>query len=393
MRTELDARAMTTLSGGHLATDFAAGGVAALLPFFVDRFDLSYTLTAVLFLCSTVASSFVQPAFGLLSDRAGALWLIPFGTGLAGVGIGLAAIAPSYPLVLVLVFASGIGIAAFHPEATKFAALASGLRRARGMSYFNIGGNAGYALAPILITPLVLWLGLAGGLVAALPVLVFALYLWRYQPRLRALEETGSTRFFEGIDRPGAMTVLTLVVVLRTVAWFGLLTFVPLWIVSEGGTEGEGNRELAVMLVAGAIGTLLIGRVADRLGLRTTLLATQVAIAPLMLVFVLVGGVAGTAALAVIGMCVVGTFGVTTVLGQQYLPCHVGVSAGLTIGLAIGLGGVASVAIGALADAVDLRTALLASTLAPLVGVLLCLALPAPAPLPRLDAKPATSIV
>ena len=382
---------MTTLSAGHLATDFAAGGVAALLPFFVDRFGLSYTLTALLMLCSTVASSFIQPAFGLWSDRVGATWLIPVGVGLAGVGIGLAAIAPSYPLVLVLVFVSGIGIAAFHPEATKFAALASGLRRARGMSYFNIGGNAGYALAPILVTPLVLWLGLVGGLVAAVPVVAFALYLWRYRPRLRMLEHGGSLRIFEGVDRPGAMTVLTLVVVLRSVAWFGLITFVPLWIVSEGGTEGEGNRELAVLLVAGAVGTLLIGRVADRLGLRMTLLVTQIAIAPLMLVFVLVGGVGGTVALALIGMCVVGTFGVTTVLGQQYLPCHVGVAAGLTIGLAIGVGGVTAIGVGAIADAVDLRTALLACTAAPLVGVFFCLALPAPAGAPRLSSQPVPS--
>lgn len=391
MRTELDPGAMRVLSGGHLATDFAAGGVAALLPFFVDRFDLSYTLSALLMLCSTVASSFVQPAFGLWSDRVGALWLIPFGTGLAGVAIGLAAVAPSYPLVLVLVFASGIGVAAFHPEATKFASLASGLRRARGMSYFNIGGNAGYALAPILVTPLVLWLGLAGGLVAAVPVVALALLLWRYQPRLRALGASGTARVFPGSDRPGAMIVLTVVVLLRTVAWFALLTFVPLWIVSEGRTEGEGNRQLAVMLVSGAVGTLLIGRIADRLGLRATLLATQVLIGPLMLVFVLVGGAPGTVALALVGMSTVGTFGVTTVLGQQYLPHHVGVAAGLTIGLAIGLGGVTSVAVGALADAIDLRTALLVSAAAPLLGVLFCAALPAPAAPARLTPEPAAS--
>ncbi|HJU48357.1 MAG TPA: MFS transporter, partial [Gaiellaceae bacterium] len=283
------------------------------------------------------------------------------------------------------------GVAAFHPEATKFAALASGLRRAQGMSYFNIGGNAGYAAAPILMTPLVLWLGLEGGLVAAVPVIACALFLWRYQPRLRALEATGSLRIFDGVDRPAAMTVLTFVVLLRTVAWFALLTFVPLWIVSEGGTKGEGNRDLAVMLVSGAIGTLLIGRIADRLGLRATLIVTQVAIAPLMLVFVLVGGVAGTIALAFIGMCVVGTFGVTTVLGQRYLPCHVGVAAGLTIGLAIGLGGVTAVAVGAVADAIDLQTALLACTVAPLIGVFFCLALPSPDAPARLAPEPLTS--
>jgi len=154
-------------------------------------------MVGALVLAATISSSLIQPAFGLWSDRVGALWLIPAGALLAGVGIGLAAVAPSYPLVLLLVFASGIGVAAFHPEATKFAALASGLHRARGMSYFNIGGNAGYALAPILITPLVLWLGVVGGLVAALPVVAYALFLWLVQPRLRVLETGSSVRVFD----------------------------------------------------------------------------------------------------------------------------------------------------------------------------------------------------
>ena len=122
MRAEIDRRAMAALSGGHLATDFASGGVPALLPFFVDRFGLTYTLTALLMLAATISSSLVQPLFGLWSDRRGVIWLIPGGVALAGLGLGLAAVTPSYPLVLVLVFASGLGIAAFHPEGAKFPA-------------------------------------------------------------------------------------------------------------------------------------------------------------------------------------------------------------------------------------------------------------------------------
>ena len=107
MRDELDRQAMATLSGGHLAVDFASGAVPALLPFFVLEFDLSYTATAVLMLAVLASSSFVQPLFGLWSDRRGAAWLLPGGVGLAAVGTGLAAVAPSYVLVLVLVFLRG----------------------------------------------------------------------------------------------------------------------------------------------------------------------------------------------------------------------------------------------------------------------------------------------
>ena len=98
----------------------------------------------MLLLAATVSSSLVQPLFGLWSDRRGALWLLPGGALLAAVGIGGAAVSPVYPLVVLLVFVGGLGVAAFHPEGAKFAAYASGRRRASGMSYLNVGGDTGY---------------------------------------------------------------------------------------------------------------------------------------------------------------------------------------------------------------------------------------------------------
>ena len=191
MRETIDRKGMSVLSSGHLATDFASGAVPALLPFFTVKFDLSYTLTAVLILAALISSSVVQPLFGLWSDRRGALWLLPAGLALAGGGLGLAAVAPSYPVLLALIFIAGIGIAAFHPEGAKFAVFLSGKKRASGMSLFNIGGNLGYALGPIIVTPLVLWLGLGpGGLLASVPVVIASVavlgalpYLARQRPQ------------------------------------------------------------------------------------------------------------------------------------------------------------------------------------------------------------------
>jgi FSR family fosmidomycin resistance protein-like MFS transporter len=379
---------MGALSGGHLATDFASGMVPALIPFFADEFDLSYTLTALIMLAATLSSSIVQPLFGLWSDRRGAMWLLPVGVGLAGTGTGLASVAPSYALVVALVFVAGVGIAAFHPEGAKFAKYASGRKRASGMSYFNIGGNTGYALGPIVVTPLVLWLGLAGGLVAALPVLAVALVLGRLLPYLRMLRpaENGAGAAV-GQDDARAMWLLGAVIVLRSIAWFGLLTFVPLWAVSIGQSEAEGNRLLALMLVAGATGTLLLGPVADRIGLRRTLVLTQAALPVLIVVFVLAGGAVGGLALMLVGACVVGTFAPTMVLSQLYLPRHVGVASGLAVGLGM-VGGAAAVALGALADAVDLEAALYACAVAPAIGVVLALMLPAPRRAARLEPEP-----
>ena len=383
---------MIALSAGHLAVDFASGSVPALIPFLTDKFDLNYAFAAMLLLAATVSSSVVQPLFGLRSDRRGALWLIPGGAALAAVGVGLAAISPTYFLVLVLVLVGGVGVAAFHPEGAKFAAYASGRELARGMSYFNIGGNSGYAFGAYATGLLVRPLGLVGGLVAMIPVLLVSFVLIRVMPQLRALKPASSgSKLVRGDDRRGAMALLGSIIALRSVAWFTLLAFVPLWAERHGDSKAEAGRLLFLMLLAGATGTILIGAVADRIGLRRTLVITQTLLTPLILTFVYVGGVLGAAALMLVGMCVVGTFGVTMVLSQLYLPRHVGMASGLSIGLAMGVGGVAAVILGAVADAIDLKTALTICALAPALGVVLCFFLPAPAARARLAIKPVAS--
>ena len=379
MRDGIDKRAMTALSGGHLAVDFASGSVPALIPFLTDRFDLNYAFAAMLLLASTVSSSLVQPLFGLWSDRRGALWLIPGGTILAAVGVGLAAITPWYPLVLLLVFAGGLGVAAFHPEGAKYAAYASGRKRASGMSYFNIGGNTGYALGAFVTGLFIAAIGLGGGLVAMIPVAVAAAILLRLTPHFAVLQPVRrADAEARGEDDRRAMALLGAVIALRSIPWFTLLAFVPLWVESLGHSKAYGNRLLFLMLLAGAAGTLTLGPVADRIGLRRTLVVTQALIPPLLLVFIYVGGIVGALALLPVGVCVVGTFGVTMVLSQLYLPRHIGMASGLSVGLAMGIGGTAAVVLGAVADVVDLKTALTISAIAPALGVFVCLRLPRP---------------
>lgn len=381
---------MSALSGGHLAVDFASGAVPAMLPLFKDRFGLSYALTAAIMLCATAASSLVQPLFGLFSDRRGALWLLPAGVGIAGIGTALAAVTHVYGLMLVCVFLTGLGVAAFHPEGAKFASFASGHRRASGMALFNIGGNTGYALGPIVIAPLIYWRGLSSAAIVAVPISIGAFAIWRTLPYLRGIVPERSARGArDDVEQHGALAVLLTIVVLRSVAFFGLLTFAPLYLRS-GGVSGHwhgyalSHWVLPLILSAGAVGTLTLGPVADRIGLPRTLLLTQAVIAPLIVVFILRGGIVGIVALMGVAMCVVGTYGVTMVLSQQYLPRHVALASGLNVGLAVGLGGLAAVCLGLVADAIDLRTALFVSAGAPVLGVLLCLLLPAPTATSRL---------
>jgi MFS transporter, FSR family, fosmidomycin resistance protein len=377
VREQIDRKAMAALSAGHLATDFANGSLPALLPFLVERFSLNYVLAATLMLSSTVSSSVIQPLFGLWSDRKGAMWLLPAGVALAGIGIALAADAPTYGLVAALVVVSGVGVAAFHPEGSKFAAYVSSNRRASGMALFSIGGNIGYALGPIIATPIVIAFGLRGGLLLAAPCLAVAALLLAVSRYLGGFVPSASRHArTAGRDRWGPMSLLLGVVAFRSVTWFGLITFVPLWAVSLGHSKAFGNHLLSLMLITGGLGTLVLGPAADRFGRRPVLAFSSILAAPLVFVFVQVGGIPGAIALGLVGCAIMGTFGVTMVMGQEYLPRRVGMASGLVIGLSIGLGGIAAVALGALADTIDLQSALYVCAASPLIALALTLLLP-----------------
>jgi FSR family fosmidomycin resistance protein-like MFS transporter len=390
----VDARAMATLSIGHLTVDLAQGAVPALLVFWKEKFDLSYAAAAAVVLCATIASSIMQPLFGLWSDRRGAMWLLPGGVALAGAGVAAASIAPSYGVILALVFVSGLGVAAYHPEGSKVAAWASGRKRASGMALFSIGGNFGIAFGPLLASTAVLAWGLQGGLVLLVPAALVVVLLLVESRHLKGFAPEGGMRRPDTgeADQPGAMALLLGVCALRSVAHFGLLTFVPLWEVAHGHGARHGSTLLSLILLSGAVGTLCAGPLADRLGRKPVLVGSLTLAAPLILTYVLVGGVVGEIAVILAGAAIVGTFGVTLVMSQEYMPRRVAMASGLSIGFSVGLGGIAAIALGAVADAIDLQTALLVVAVGPLGAVLLATALPPSGRLTR-RARPATAPV
>src|SRR5262249_17263289 len=152
---------------------------------------------------------------------------------------------PAYGLLLVFVGLSGLGSAAFHPEASKFAAYASGRKRASGMALFSVGGNLGYGLGAAVTTPVVVWLGLKGGRFLMVPCIFAGLIYLRYRSYLKSFApEARGQRENAGEDRPGAMALLLAVILFRNFSWFGLLTFVPLWEESLGHSKAYGSHLL-----------------------------------------------------------------------------------------------------------------------------------------------------
>ncbi|MGZ8648814.1 MAG: MFS transporter [Solirubrobacteraceae bacterium] len=380
--TGLDRRALWVLCTGHLCVDLCQGAVPALLPFLAAQRGYSYAALGALVLASTIGSSIVQPLFGLLSDRLARLWLMPAGLVLAGSGIALASMAPTYGWTVAAVAVSGLGVAAFHPEGAKFAGIASRERRGRGMSLFSVGGNAGFALGPALTTPLVLAFGLPGTLALVVLPLLAAALTTRELPRLRALGAlggAGGAGAGAADDDWGAFARVGGLVTLRTGVYFGLQTFVPAYFVVElASSEAAGNAALTIMLAAGAAGTLVGGGLVDRWGARAVLIGTMALLLPLRLVLPLVGAVAAAVLLGAIGFVAIATFSVTVVMGQACLPSRPGLASGVTLGLAIGLGGVAATALGTVADAHGLRAVLWTIAILPVPALLLALSLPRP---------------
>ena len=372
---------MAGLSAGHLFTDLNQGAVAALVPFLTAERGISLAAAGALVFAATVSSSIVQPLFGIFSDRKPIPALMPLGVLLAGCGMALVGVATSYALILLCVVASGIGVAAFHPEAARFANYVSGSGRARGMSFFSVGGNAGFALGPAVTTPLVLLFGLSGSLFLALPAVAMAAVLFHELPRMLTFRpeatDSGEEEEEEAPEHWGPFVRMIGVVVVRSFVYFGLVAFVASYYERVlDVSPAVGNTALTLMLFGGAVGTLVMGPLADRFGRRTVVGASMLVLPPLIFCFTLAGTFVGMALLVLVGAGTVGTFGITVVMGQEYLPGRIGLAAGITMGLSIGLGGVGAPLLGLVADRAGLSFTMLVIATLPILGLLLALTLP-----------------
>ncbi len=360
---------------GHAVVDASQNILPVVLPLLQDQFGLSYSEVGAAAALLSVSSSMLQPAFGWISDRWASRWFLAAGILWAGVFMGLVGIVPNYWTLLLVITLTGLGTAAFHPAASMVVAHASQAHRGFGMSMFSAGGNIGFALGPVLAALLLGWFELKGTLSVMIPCLLTAgvVYAWRAElvtaamhPGPRAKQEGGSIPWAK-------LSILCLLITLRSWGYSGLMIFLPLLLHEEGVPLPVTARALFVFLFCGAVGGLLGGHLSDRLG-RLQVIATSLLLFPVLMALVLlVRGPLGWMILAVAGMALLASFSVTVVFAQEMLPQNVGLASGLALGLSFGMGGVGVALSGLVADVIGLRTSVWLLVALPGVAGLLAL--------------------
>jgi FSR family fosmidomycin resistance protein-like MFS transporter len=372
---QMDGRGLALLSLSHLSDDIFQGAIPILIPFFIVAHNLSYAEAGGLMLAMTVSSSVVQPFLGQFSDRHSAPWLVPAGLLLAGSGVALSCLMPTYLSIALAIGACGIGVAAFHPEAARFANYAGGPRQATAMSIFSLGGNLGLATGPLLATPLLLIFGLRGGVFLFVPTALMALVMARQIPRFvsgpRGAIGSSGAAHKAGKDHWGPFARLTGVIISRSVLFYGLDTFIPLyWQDVLHQPVAAGSMALTILFVFGAGGTLLGGWLADRYGRRRVVLVSMAVLGVMLAAFVSVRDpLVATLLLVPIGMALFAPGSVMVVMGQEYLPNRIGTASGVTQGLALSMGGLAAPLLGQIADLNGIPAVLTLLAFVPLVAI------------------------
>lgn len=371
------------LSLGHMFTDINQGAVPVLLPFLIFEHHLSYMAAAGIVFASNFASTLVQPLFGHAADRFSKPWLLPLGVFLAGFGVSLIGLFTSYEFIIIAAILSGIGVAAYHPEGARLVNFASGEEKGMAMSLFGVGGTLGFAVGPIFATMALIFFGLRGTLILLVPASLIAIVMASQISNFSKLEKTANSHAEDTISKtlPDAwapFTRLTFNVIGRSILFYGLNTFIPLyWISVLNQSKVSGATALTIMSASGVIGNILGGKLADRFGHIKIMFIGFSILIPLLPALIWVSNPHIAMFLLVpIGMAIFAVYSPLIVMGQKYLPNHIGLSSGITIGAAVAIGGVAAPLLGKIADLYGIWSALAGVAFLPILFTGMTLTLP-----------------
>jgi FSR family fosmidomycin resistance protein-like MFS transporter len=368
---------LIALSASHMLNDVMQSLAPALYPVFRQEFALSFFQVGLITFVFQLTASFLQPVIGLSLDKRPLNWILPVGMAFTLIGLVLLAFASSYLLILLSVAVVGVGSAVFHPEASRVARAASGGRHGFAQSLFQVGGNFGQSLGPLLAAFIVVPFGQHSVLVFTLLALAAVIILtgvsrWYAAVRARPRKATAAA----GPAHPRKVVVRTLFVLVvmlfsKVLYLASLNSYYTFYLIQTFGVQIQTAQVLLfVFLASVAAGTFLGGPLVDRFGAKFVIWGSILGVLPFTLLLPHLGLMGTVINSVAIGLIISSAFSAMVVYAQELTPGNVGAVAGLFFGLSFGLGGVGAALLGMLADWTSLNFVYHVCAFLPAVGLL-----------------------
>ncbi|WP_148714462.1 MFS transporter [Chitinolyticbacter meiyuanensis] len=361
----------------HLLNDLIQAVLPSIYPMLKSQYALSFAQIGWIALCYQVTASLLQPWVGFYTDKHPKPYLLPCGMVITLAGLAMLAFSTSYPLLLLASAVVGIGSATFHPEASRAARTASGGRFGTAQSCFQVGGNAGSAIGPLLVAAIVIPHGqtaIAWFILAAALAIWVLLRITRWTQRHSHVHARAAARHaVVGLDRPQvvrAMAVIATLMFAKFVYIAAFTNYFTFYLIQRFGLSVQHSQlYLFVFLAAVAAGTFAGGPVGDRIGRKAVIWVSFLGVAPFALMLPY-ANLFWTAVLAItVGLVMSSAFAALVVYAQEAVPGRVGLVSGLMFGLMFGISGIGAAGLGHLADSHGLAWVYQLTSYLPLLGL------------------------
>jgi FSR family fosmidomycin resistance protein-like MFS transporter len=374
---------LAALCAGHFVNDSYSSIIFPLLPLL--KIKLSLTTSQVFWLAPlyAISSSLLQPVYGIISDRYARRFFAVFGTTITAIFVSMIGLAPSYPALILILIAGGIGIGSFHPQAAAMASAASSERRRIGMAVFSASGTIGYSLGPIAIALLYAAFGLDKTYYIAVVGILMSAVLFRICPPLAPhaarAHADGRTKWLflralKKVWKP--ILLLYLITVIRSALQMTTSNYLP-FLLRERGFDVTGTGGvMTVFLLLGGLGGLAGGFMAERVSGRAVTLYSGLLAGPLMAAAFLTTGWLSVALLGLGGFMLLATIPVNVAMAQEFVPQHTSTVSALMMGAAWGVGALAPPTLDSLVPVYGFRTVLVLAASATLISALFAWMLP-----------------
>jgi MFS transporter, FSR family, fosmidomycin resistance protein len=368
---------LTALSSSHMVNDMMQSLILAMYPVLKGEFSLSFSQIGLISLTYQLTASLLQPLVGLFTDRRPQPYSLPVGMCSTLTGLMLLAFAPTFGFVLLAAAFVGIGSSIFHPESSRIARLASGGKHGFAQSIFQLGGNTGTAIGPLLAAAVIVpfgqrsvaWFGLAALLGI---VLLLQVSRWYSTHHIAA-----ATRKKPMAASPYPRKVVTSAIIVLLVLIFskyfylaGISSFYTFYLMDRFGlTVQNAQTHLFYFLLASAVGTVLGGPIGDRIGRKPVIWVSILGVAPFALLLPHANLLFTTVLTIVIGFVLSSAFSAILVYAQELVPGKVGMISGLFFGFAFGMGGLGAAVLGLFADQTSIAVVYQTIAYLPLLGI------------------------